>query len=222
MTITSYNDLANVLTYSDGTKGAVGTGPMLTSPQIPGMDSAAPKSSGGSSRGYSYGSLQGTPGTPPEQPNIIDPVHGAMEDTLGEGAATVIDPVGSVIGAVTGGGKVICTELYSQGLMPENIYRADQGFGRGLLVTDSDAMAGYHLWAPTVVCWMRKSRAVTSIVRAIVMPWARQMAYVMGDEPKGNALGAALMAVGLRVCRVLGRLSSARGRKAAATGAAGV
>lgn len=216
----SYNDLANVLTYNDGTPGAITTGPLLSAPTMPGAPNV-PKSSVGSSAYSSGGSLQSTPGVAPDQPNVIDPVHGAMEDAVGDTGADIIDPVGGVIGAVTGD-KIICTELYARGLMPKHIYEADQAFGRMLWADDPHAMAGYHLWAPTVVRWMQSSRIVTVITRAIALPWARQMAFIMGVEPKGSALGAALMAVGLRVCRIVGRRSSARAHRAAATGAAGV
>lgn len=221
-----YTDLANALTYSDGTgnPAAIPSGPLLSGVQGSGGASiSSPKSTIGSSTRSSssaYSGLQGTPGTPPQQPNIIDPVHGVMEDTVGDTGAAIMDPVGSVIGAVTG--KIICTELHRQGMMTNDVFDADQAYGRIMWVADPDVMVGYHLWAPTIVRWMQSSRFVTAVTIIIAMTWARQMAFVMGVEEKGTIRGAAIMAAGKWFCRVLGCWSSARGRKAAATGAADV
>jgi hypothetical protein len=110
-------------------------------------------------------------------------------------------------GAGGAGAKMICTELHRQGFMPSHIYGADQDFAAHLMANDPGVMVGYCLWAPLIVRLMRRSRAFTRITRAVAMPWARQMAFVMGVEPQGNALGAGIMAVGMWSCRILGRLS---------------
>jgi len=100
-----------------------------------------------------------------------------------------------------GGGKIICTELYRQGLLDEATYRADQAFGATM---DPLVMRGYHLWAPTVVRLMRRSRVVTMAVAAVARPWAREMACRMGVRADGSLVGAWLMAAGIPLCRALG------------------
>jgi len=91
--------------------------------------------------------------------------------------------------------------LYRQGLLDEATYRADQAFGATM---DPLVMRGYHLWAPTVVRLMRRSRVVTMAVAAVARPWAREMACRMGVRADGSLVGAWLMAAGIPLCRALG------------------
>jgi len=104
-----------------------------------------------------------------------------------------------------GGGKIICTELYRQGLLDEATYRADQAFGATM---DPLVMRGYHLWAPTVVSLMRRSRVVTMVVATVARPWAREMACRMGARADGSLVGAWLMAAGIPLCRALSLLAA--------------
>lgn len=92
--------------------------------------------------------------------------------------------------------SVICGELYRQHLMDDATYQADQAFGRRV---PPDVRAGYLLWAPTVVRWMRASPVMTWLVARLAVPWAREMAY--GD----SCLGRVIMRVGWTVCARLGR-----------------
>jgi len=107
--------------------------------------------------------------------------------------------------AAEAGGKIICTELYQQGLMDKTIYEADQAFGK---LQDPEVMAGYHAWAQTVVGWMKASPTVTYITCIIATPWAKQMAYEMGVGSKPNLVGKIMMLVGLPVCRLIGKLKA--------------
>ncbi len=104
------------------------------------------------------------------------------------------------------GDCVICTELYYQGRMPEEIYIADEQFGKVMRDTNRFIMVGYHSWGKTVVKWMRKSETVTDIAEAIAMPWAYEMAYRMGVTEEGNILGKVLMGVGIPICIAIGFL----------------
>jgi len=101
--------------------------------------------------------------------------------------------------------SVICTELYRQGLMDENIFEADQAFGSHLRADHNDVLVGYHLWAKPVVKWMQKSERVTKVVAFIAKPWSYEMAYRMGARDKGTFVGKILMDVGVPVCRTIGR-----------------
>lgn len=107
--------------------------------------------------------------------------------------------------AAAAGGKIICTELYHQGLMDKTIFEADQEFGK---LQDPEVMAGYHAWAETVVKWMKASPVVTHIVYLIATPWSKQMAFQMGVEAKPNLIGKALMLFGVPMCKVIGKLKA--------------
>jgi hypothetical protein len=98
--------------------------------------------------------------------------------------------------AASSGGKVICTELYRQGLMSKDLYRKDQRFGAMLSILDPELMHGYHILAEPVVKLMKKSKFFTMfIIRPVVMPWAL---YMSGQN---NKLGAIIHYVGSFICR---------------------
>jgi hypothetical protein len=101
--------------------------------------------------------------------------------------------------------KIICTELYHQGLMPIEIYEADQKFGEQLLKSDPEVMRGYHMWAVGVVNLMKKSKAMTYVVKWIATPWSKHMAHQMGVVEKPNYVGACLMYAGLKFCRFVSK-----------------
>jgi hypothetical protein len=103
------------------------------------------------------------------------------------------------------GGKVICAELYRQGLMTETIFEADEAFGRYLRDHHKDVLVGYYYWASPVVKRMQKSRRITKIVCFAATPWSREMAHIMGARDKGSIAGKILMLVGVPICRIIGR-----------------
>ena len=97
--------------------------------------------------------------------------------------------------ASSGGGKVICTELYAQGLMDKEIYEKDQKFGALMSILDPELMEGYHKLALPIVKLMRKSHMITKYVIApITMPWAR---YMSGQN---DTLGGIIHYVGSFIC----------------------
>lgn len=111
------------------------------------------------------------------------------------------------IAAAGGGGglTVICTELAKQGYLSEVTMQADKTFGQVMLVTNPEVMIGYWKLASPVVFLMQKSKVITYLVSLVAKPWAKQMAYEVGVAPKGNLLGKAVMTVGIRFCRMLGK-----------------
>jgi len=115
-------------------------------------------------------------------------------------------PIGSNFGGLGTGTKVICAELHRQGLMAEEIFEADEAFGRYLRDNHPDVLLGYHSWAKPLVSWMRKSRTVTAAVNLVATPWTYEMAYLMGAREKGSTAGKVLMFIGIPACRVLGRV----------------
>ena len=128
----------------------------------------------------------------------------------------------------TGGGdsKIICTALHQMGLLPYDIFAADQEYGRKLAETHPDIVHGYHTWANIVVDWMNgvedapnvapwikdnakriehTSEWATRWAQAIATPWAIQMAHEMGIREKGSKLGKFLMYVGYPISAWVGK-----------------
>lgn len=120
-------------------------------------------------------------------------------------------------GGSTKDDKIICTALHQMGLLPYDIFAADQEYGRKLALTNPDIVDGYHIWAQVVVDWMngvedapnvmpwvkddkerieRTATWATNWAQAIATPWAIQMAHEMGVREKGSKLGKFLMYVG--------------------------
>ncbi len=105
-------------------------------------------------------------------------------------------------------GTVICTELYDQGLLDEEIYRADSKFG---LLLPEDILIGYKIWAVKIVKLMRRSPLFTKIISLFAIPWANEMGYRIGVKEKGNIFGKAMLFVGIPICRMIGRLLMVKG-----------
>ena len=103
-----------------------------------------------------------------------------------------------------GGDKVICQELYDQGLLEHSIYSLDEQFGEYLRKHDLALLEGYHAWAYNVVNAMRKSKTITHIVRIVSRPVVKHIAYKMG-HPSKTLLGAAMFNVGAFICRRLAK-----------------
>jgi hypothetical protein len=116
-----------------------------------------------------------------------------------------------------GGGKIICTKLYQLGLLPKDIYAADQAFGARLVERYPDVYNGYRAWAEIVVDWMSgdgpqmmfwirdtKQRQQAQInwatrwAQAIATPWANWMAN------RNSRTGFALMVVGTPISYAVG------------------
>jgi hypothetical protein len=108
------------------------------------------------------------------------------------------------IGGVGDPGKVICQELYDQGLLEHSIYSLDEQFGEYLRKHDLALLEGYHAWAYNVVNAMRKSKTITHIVRIVSRPVVKHIAYKMG-HPSKTLLGAAMFNVGAFICRRLAK-----------------
>lgn len=118
--------------------------------------------------------------------------------------------------------KIICTKLYEYGLMPRDIFEADQAFGEKLIETNPDIYNGYRAWAEIVVQWMEgkgpkmmpwmsdeefsvaAKNWSTTWAQDIATPWAEEMAYMMGAKPEGSLTGKMMFAFGIPICKVIG------------------
>ncbi len=104
--------------------------------------------------------------------------------------------------------KIICKELFRQGLMDKNIYQADEAFGEILYHKYPIILAGYHAWAKPVVRHMKESKTFTHFVNIIAKPWSYEMAHIMGKREKGDLIGKVLMYVGFVVCLLIGMVAT--------------
>lgn len=97
-------------------------------------------------------------------------------------------------------GSVICTELFRQGYISDDIYMHDTNFGVLLREERPHIYCGYIMWAPTIVKLMRKSKVFTKIVAFFGVPWAVNMAY------NRNLFGKVINFIGMPICGLLGKI----------------
>ena len=107
-----------------------------------------------------------------------------------------------------GGGKIICTKLYELGLMPKNIYDADQAFGKKLVNDSPETYYGYVRWAKNIVDLMSRNdllgKAAIFCAYHIATPWSLAMAEEMGQPVESSWFGKFLMKRGLQFCKLVG------------------
>lgn len=158
------------------------------------------------------------------QSNVIESKNRAIEGNLAsikaaiEGlsipeqlriAQTAAENAGTTSGGGGGGGgglTVICTELNRQGLLTDELYQQERGFGEKMTKEDPAVMNGYHFLAAPVVSGMKKSKIFSKAVSFFVMPMIKEIAFWQGYGT-GNFLGRAALCVGIPVCRIVGKRS---------------
>ena len=122
--------------------------------------------------------------------------------------------------------KIICTKLHELGLMPREIFVADQRFGEQLKQTDPEVYEGYVRWASVIVSgmegtapdfmlWVNKANRkevekATTIkwAQKVAKPWSEHMAYLMGTMPSDNNVGRLIMKMGKPLSRLAAKLPS--------------
>ena len=132
--------------------------------------------------------------------------------------------------------KIICTKLYEIGLLPRDIFEADQAFGNLLKVKHPDVYNGYIAWAQIVVDWMSgkgpkmmpwmsdeefsiaAQNWSISWAENIATPWAEYMAYKMGLKEEINKTGFVLMMVGIPISKAVGVWQRVFGKSKKPTG----
>ena len=127
---------------------------------------------------------------PDPEPEIFDPE---------------LDPEESGEGADSGGDdKVICTALKDMGLLDEELWQHDGAYGRTLPL---ETRQGYWAWGVPTAKFIRKNRWAAKAIRPVVTEVAKEMAHRVGYG-RGSKLGAALLYVGLPMCRVINRIKN--------------
>ena len=109
-------------------------------------------------------------------------------------------------GASSGEGTVLCGALYSHGLLPEEVYRSDQEYGRELGNNDPDVMSGYQAWAVPIANLMKRSRTLSAVLSVLILPWAHEI------HGNSNWLGRFYVKAGIPVCRWNGKRIRVRNR----------
>jgi hypothetical protein len=109
------------------------------------------------------------------------------------------------------------------GLLPTDIFEADQEFGAMLLQNRPDIYNGYRAWAEIVVSWMEgkgpdmmpwnsdKEQNMSKLqqwainwAKDIATPWAEEIAYRAGKRNESNITGKVLFYIGVPICKVVG------------------
>lgn len=121
--------------------------------------------------------------------------------------------------------KIVCAKLYEFGMMPRNIWAADQLYGQQLRKTNRPVYRGYIRWARIVTAWMdgkgpdfmiwikdnderalAQQKAMTDMAYKIGKPWSEHMAYLMGEQKQDNTMGRLLMNIGKPICKIVDML----------------
>ena len=127
------------------------------------------------------------------------------ETDFGEGETDESDTGAGPDGGGGGGdGKVICTALKDMGLLDKELWQHDGAYGRTLPL---ETRQGYWAWGVPTAKFIRKNRWAAKAIRPVVTEVAKEMAHRVGYG-KGSKLGAALLYVGLPMCRVISRIKN--------------
>ena len=100
--------------------------------------------------------------------------------------------------------KVICTALKDMGLLDKELWQHDGAYGETLPL---EIRRGYWAWGVPTAKFIRSNTWAAKAIRPVVTETAKEMAYRVGYG-KGSKLGAALLYVGLPMCRVISRIKN--------------
>ena len=104
--------------------------------------------------------------------------------------------VGLGNGLGTGGNKIICNELHTQGFLDGELWDADERYGDMMFDKDPALVLGYQMWAQYVVKYMRHNPQNTKYLYRVFKPWTEYMGYEMGVINKQNYLGKLMHNIG--------------------------
>ena len=100
------------------------------------------------------------------------------------------------------GSPVICTQLFSMGIMSANLY---QGEGEHAKNIPNVIRRGYHFWAVPFVRGMRKNQLLFKLGKTFGLSWAQYAAHKANpDKFEPNYLGTVINAIGVPICAALG------------------
>ena len=107
---------------------------------------------------------------------------------------------------VISGGSIICTKLHELGFISDETYSIDEEYGNWIRTNDPYAYIGYLVWAKYIVSGMDKSYKFAKVVNFIAKPWMTSMTHFMKYSDKKSFIGAAMIKIGLPICRIIGKI----------------
>ena len=117
-------------------------------------------------------------------------IKNSLLSTAGMAIGTTLGgPIGGFIGSTIGkviGGRVICNELYRQGLMSKKQVILDYRFTRDYLTPTH--VRGYHFYSIYAVKQMRKGKMV-NMWKHLATHRANEISYIYGERDKPDYLG---------------------------------
>ena len=101
--------------------------------------------------------------------------------------------------------RVICTELYKQGKLSQDLYRMDVVYTARKLPTT--LVRGYHYWAVPMVPIIRKNKLVCDIFEYLTLKRAEEIAHIVDPitYPKSTFTGRLIKTVGEAICYGIGK-----------------
>ena len=122
--------------------------------------------------------------------------------------SAIMPGVGTIVGGAIGGLasklSVICTELYRQGFIDEDLFGTVHKFTDTL---PQEVRVGYYFWAVPVVSLMQRSKLFTLIVYKITLPIMEDMANRVSREYKHRKWARVLYNIGEKICKFLGKMT---------------
>jgi len=132
---------------------------------------------------------------------------GALAGNVGSGGVVGAstgrgDGMGDVGGGDGDGGTALCTSLYRQNLMSQELYVADVNYAGTL---DQDILSGYYVWAKHVAKAMDNSKVLTFILKWPILQWAENMAFYGSSAKVGKPtwFGKFAEYVGFPICKFI-------------------
>jgi hypothetical protein len=128
-----------------------------------------------------------------------------VEEIKSAQSSSTQDKAGFSLTNAAKGGTVICTQLYKDGHLPLSVYLADIRYVRAHF--SETTQNGYRFWAVPFVALMRRNRFAYAVGKYAGTRWSYHCASHVTAYMKGNIVGAALTAVLVPICYMIGRIA---------------
>ena len=102
--------------------------------------------------------------------------------------------------AANSNSKIICSELHRQGVLSDEVFKADQAFGRYAMRRYPNCLWGYYFVATPIVALMKRSKLITKVVSIPALHWAQWM-FDGNDD-----IGFAINVLGSMFCWPFGKV----------------
>ena len=128
-----------------------------------------------------------------------------IPQTLSAERIAQIQAAAAAAAARSGGGgggiSVLCTAVYSAGLMNAEVYLSDCEFGSELEKTDPALVRGYRIWATPVAKYLKSHRGLLEFVAPSINKWARSIHEGTDLMPALNIVEKCLYKFGIILSR---------------------